>query len=125
MPPATGEPPSDSKLRDWVISSLKWISKELVAPDPLKDLKDLSIIEKKILSSRERHEKSHYELLKGFFSANTAYAMLNALMLQRCRKRYLFDCEKNKEILNDDPWLQDVWLWIEGSLDCAASKVPH
>jgi len=107
-----------------MINNLKWISKELVAPDPLKDLKILSITEKKILSSRERHEKSHYVLLKGFISANTAYAMLNALMLQRCRKRYLFDCEKNRGILVDDPWLQDVWLWMEGSLDCTTSKVP-
>lgn len=125
MPPAAGELPSDSKLRDWMINSLKWIAKDLVAPDPLTDLKGLSITEKKILSSRERHEKSHYVLLKGFISANAAYAMLNALMLQRCTKRYLFDCKKNREILIDDPWLQDVWLWIEGSLDCAASKVPH
>ena len=124
MPPAPGEPHPDLKLRDWTINSLKWIAKEPVAPDPLISPKDLSITEKKILSSRERHEKSHYVLLKSFISANTAYAMLNALMLQRCRKRYLFDCEKNREILIDDPWLQDVWLWIEGSLDCVASIVP-
>jgi hypothetical protein len=123
MHPAAGEPRPDSKLRDWMINSLKWIAKELVAPDPLTGLKDLSITEKKILSSRERHEKFHYVLLKGFISINTAYAMLNALMLQRCRKRYLFDCQKNREIFIDDPWLQDVWLWIEGSLDCATSAV--
>ncbi len=114
MPPAGSERHSDLKLRDWILKSLKWVAKELVAPDPPMDLKDPSFTEMKILCSRERHEKSHYVLLKGFISAGTAYAVLNALMLQRCRKHYLFDCEKNREILADDPWLQDVWLWIEG-----------
>jgi WD repeat-containing protein mio len=110
----SGEFHSDSNMRDWMAKSIKWIAKEVLAPDPLTNLRDLSITEKKILSSRERHEKSHYVLLKGFISANTAYAILNSLMLQRCRKRYLFDCAVNRDILADDPWLQDVWLWIEG-----------
>jgi WD repeat-containing protein mio len=114
MAPAAGEPHSDLKVQDWMVNNPKWIAKEQLAPDPLTDLKGLSIAEKKILSSREHHEKSHYMLLKGFISANTAYAMMNALMLQRCRKRYLFNYELNREILVDDPWLQDVWLWIEG-----------
>jgi hypothetical protein len=109
-----GESHPNPKLRDGIFKTFKWVAKEPMSSDPTINFEDLSLIEKKILSSRERHEKSHYLLLKSFIPADTAYAMLNALMLQRCRDRYLFNCGKNREILANDPWLQDVWLWIEG-----------
>lgn len=65
-------------------------------------------------SSREQHERSHWAALDGPPFSTVPYAKLNNRMLQRCRKGYLFDCEKNRSILTDDPWLQDIWLWIEG-----------
>lgn len=68
----------------------------------------------KSLSSREQHERSHWAALNSPPFAAVPYAKMNYRMLQRCRKGYLFDCEKNRRILMDDPWLQDIWLWIEG-----------
>lgn len=31
---------------------------------------------------------------------------------RRCMEGYLFDCEKNIDILRDDRWLQRLWVWI-------------
>jgi hypothetical protein len=66
------------------------------------------------LSSREQHERSHWAALDDPPFAAVPYAKLNSRMLQRCKKGYLFNCEKNRNILINNPWLQDIWLWIEG-----------
>lgn len=133
----------DSNIRNWVSNTFGWVSIKLststaskgvntpnsnadsarVTDDALPDLllKDLSISGKKTLSSRERHEYSQWLALEPWTLSDTPYAKMNNIMIQRCKKHYLFDCEKNREILADNRWLQEVWLWIEGPLTLLVS----
>lgn len=79
----------------------------------LKGLDRLSL--NQIPSNRERHE----ELLSRTLNHPESKAVLpdrvNSLMLARIKQGYLFNCVKNGHILDDDPWLQDVWKWVEGA----------
>ena len=69
---------------------------------------------KKAFSSRELHDKSHYSNL-GIDSAPTSRSEHpDSIMLQRVTDGYMFDCQKNMALVEDDPWLQDVWEWIAG-----------
>ena len=68
--------------------------------------------EKVHLSSREAHEA-----LYDYQSADGKLDMQDALNLfsiphRRITQGYLFDCQKNVEILAGDPWLQELWTWI-------------
>lgn len=68
--------------------------------------------EKVHLSSREAHEA-----LYDYQSADGKLDMQDALNLfsiprRRTTQGYLFDCQKNVEILAGDPWLQELWTWI-------------
>ncbi|RYP69238.1 hypothetical protein DL771_006206 [Monosporascus sp. 5C6A] len=49
-----------------------------------------------------------------------AQAVLDHVMLLRAKENYLFDCASNREIVADDPWLQDLWDWIAGAEEAAA-----
>lgn len=65
------------------------------------------------LSSRESRE---HALLLG--TRGTVLKAQDALTLMtlnrfRCKEGYLFDCEKNKQIVSDDPALQEFWDWIK------------
>jgi hypothetical protein len=79
-------------------------------------LEGVNITSDKPLSSREEHEKALWDTLKGSVSAKVTLTKLRRLIIRRCKNGYLFDCVRNREILADDPWLQDVWQWIEGKL---------
>ncbi|THV50169.1 hypothetical protein BGAL_0162g00130 [Botrytis galanthina] len=62
-----------------------------------------------IRSSREMHEI----LLGSRIPSSKAEAMLiDNLFIQRALNGYLFDCNKNKSLVREDPWLRDVWYWI-------------
>ncbi|KAB8295787.1 hypothetical protein EYC80_008610 [Monilinia laxa] len=62
-----------------------------------------------ISSSREMHEA----LLASRIPTSKAEAMLiNNLFIHRALNGYLFDCNKNKSVVKEDPWLRDVWYWI-------------
>ncbi|KAI9645907.1 hypothetical protein NHQ30_005344 [Ciborinia camelliae] len=62
-----------------------------------------------ILSSREMHEL----LLESRIPSSKAEAMLiDNLFIQRALNGYLFDCDKNKSVVKEDPWLTDIWYWI-------------
>lgn len=61
------------------------------------------------ISSREAHEK--------LFIAKEAKNLKDALTLstiarRRCTEGYLFSCKRNAEVVSDDAWLRDMWLWI-------------
>lgn len=43
----------------------------------------------------------------------------HVLELSRATEGYLFDCEKNVDIVSDDPDLQDLWTWIQGADEVA------
>ena len=66
----------------------------------------------KPLSSREAHEQ-----LLETHTSDTKLGIEEALAFftiarHRAAEGYLFDCEKNIEILRDDRWLQRLWVWI-------------
>ena len=73
-------------------------------------------------SSREIRER---DLSLGTLgSPLTAAEALTLLTVNRhrCKEGYLFDGARNKEILADDPHLQDFWTWIEREFLYGSSK---
>ncbi|KAL8924781.1 MAG: hypothetical protein Q9208_003871 [Pyrenodesmia sp. 3 TL-2023] len=65
------------------------------------------------LSSREKHEQWFEDrYLHQIPSVEKALASLN-LSRRRCAQGYLFDCRKNMDLVAEDPWLQDMWAWID------------
>ncbi|KAI9811274.1 MAG: hypothetical protein M1832_000921 [Thelocarpon impressellum] len=44
---------------------------------------------------------------------------LHTVERRRAEEGYLFNCQKNAEIVADDPWLQDLWLWLDGAEEAA------
>ncbi|KAL2074388.1 hypothetical protein VTL71DRAFT_8166 [Oculimacula yallundae] len=66
-------------------------------------------------SSRELNEESHFTTMSRIASTKSTRAQLDHVMLHRALKGYLFDPRINKSTVVDDPWLQDVWEWIEGA----------
>lgn len=70
-------------------------------------------------SSRERHVQNFHKALDSEIN-NNAYGALSLVTRERATKGYLFDCKNNQVIVQDDPWLQDVWSWIDGEyLSCS------
>ncbi|KAL1989306.1 hypothetical protein VTN96DRAFT_68 [Rasamsonia emersonii] len=74
------------------------------------------------LSSRESRE---HALLLG--TRGTVLKAQDALTLMtlnrfRCKEGYLFDCEKNKQIVADDPALQEFWDWVKRARDAASNS---
>ncbi|KAL8796774.1 MAG: hypothetical protein Q9195_000857 [Heterodermia aff. obscurata] len=65
--------------------------------------------EKQYLSSYEAHE--HLLQPNKKVAINVALTQLNVAR-HRCLEGYMFDCEKNAEIVAHDPWLQEMWAWI-------------
>lgn len=67
-----------------------------------------------ICSSRKRHELL---LAESRIPTSKAEAMLiQNQFIHRALNGYLFDCNKNKSLVKEDPWLRDVWDWISGVL---------
>lgn len=78
---------------------------------PSQDI-DPGLDEKVHLSSREAHEA-----LYDYHSADRKLNMQDAVNLfsipyRRATQGYLFECQKNVNIVAGDPWLQDLWTWI-------------
>lgn len=75
----------------------------------------------KIPSSRDRHEKLLSCISTGrSFDTNQPDRIEN-LMLDRIRRGYIFNCKRNLLVLQDDPWLHDVWTWVEGAEEAVAN----
>ncbi|KAI9740633.1 MAG: hypothetical protein M1818_004597 [Claussenomyces sp. TS43310] len=64
------------------------------------------------LSSREVHEKAHWAGVEAA-TRKQIYGVLTQKMNRRIRARYLFNPVKNQDIVADDPWLQNLWSWVE------------
>ncbi|KAL9577234.1 MAG: hypothetical protein Q9203_007539, partial [Teloschistes exilis] len=64
------------------------------------------------LSSREEHER--WIEARRFKQDSSIESLVSDLTesRRRCIQGYLFDCQKNRSILSDDPWLQNMWDWI-------------
>ncbi|KAI1429230.1 hypothetical protein F5Y12DRAFT_782001 [Xylaria sp. FL1777] len=65
-----------------------------------------------LVSNRQAHENLLATTLntKGF--AKAAQIVLDHVILLRSYEKYLFDYAANINIVSDDPWLKDLWLWV-------------
>ena len=79
--------------------------------DKGQDDKAVSTTLMKISSSRELHDELHYTVRGTLEESRTD--MLDHVMLQRAIDGYLFNCNLNQAVVNDE-WLRDVWVWIDG-----------
>lgn len=70
--------------------------------------------EEALVSQLERHENLLSELreMEGLSSKERYVA--DHVMLLRAQEGYRFDFVKNQQIVADDPWLRDVWVWVAG-----------
>jgi hypothetical protein len=73
-------------------------------------------LDEALLSQLERHEKllTDTKDMAGL-SSKERFAVDNTMLL-RAQEGYRFDFAKNREIVADDPWLTDVWVWVAGRL---------
>lgn len=77
-------------------------------------LMGLSITSSGQVTNRQLHERL-LALTQGAKGVpKEVQAILDHIMLLRAKEHYLFDCARNREIVADDPWLQDLWDWIAG-----------
>lgn len=75
------------------------------------------------LSSREQHERSFETCY--IYQVSTVEGALATMNVNRhrCVHGYLFDCQKNMDIVADDPWLQDMWEWISSKFGTSSYVV--
>ncbi|KAK3375337.1 hypothetical protein B0H63DRAFT_276623 [Podospora didyma] len=112
---ATANPPPISFLEPSSVAekltALRLASRE---PSPSQD------VASEPPSQLERHDKllSRNGSIGRFPSY--AQAVLDHTMLIRAKEGYLFNCEKNQQVVSDDPWLRDIWAWVGGA-EAAAS----
>ena len=66
-----------------------------------------------LLSSQELHDRSHYSSSTPASTPSKYNLMVNT-MIRRAKEGYLLNSTLNKAIVQEDPWLHDVWEWIEG-----------
>jgi hypothetical protein len=71
-----------------------------------------SALDVRPLSSREQHRRSHYFSI--WPQSEEELRLLTDVHEWRALEGYHFGCKRNKKIVADDPWLQDVWEWIGG-----------
>ncbi|KAK4639533.1 hypothetical protein QC761_709150 [Podospora bellae-mahoneyi] len=71
-------------------------------------------------SQRHRHEKLLIETMNLARNSPKARNVLDHIMLLRAKEGYLFNYEKNREIVSDDVWLRDVWAWVSGAQEAAS-----
>ncbi|KAK3333423.1 hypothetical protein B0T19DRAFT_418025 [Cercophora scortea] len=72
------------------------------------------------LSQLERHERLLTATKNINRYSSKAQPIIDHLMLFRAKESYLFNYERNQEIVADDPWLRDVWTWVAGAADAAS-----
>jgi WD repeat-containing protein mio len=67
-------------------------------------------------SSRRRHEHLLFMGKVRFSLEPQDVLTLMTTSRRRCEEGYRLDCYKNKDIVSEDPWLQDMWSWIGSKL---------
>ena len=75
---------------------------------------DLSLASHSSKSCREMHEDLLTTLISCPGLPPRAQAVVDHTMTLRAKEGYLFDTEKNRTIVCDDPWTRFVWDWIAG-----------
>lgn len=67
-------------------------------------------------ASSEIYEELLSTLIEAEGLPREARAVIDHAMLLRAKEKYLFDPAKNREVVDDDPWLRYLWGWIGGEL---------
>ncbi|KAL8840127.1 MAG: hypothetical protein Q9170_001475 [Blastenia crenularia] len=96
------KPPKDGRWRRTRPNSVKAVDSAILnGGQPIRQL-----------SSRENHERWFNETY--FHHGTDIEAALSTLDMARlrCMQGYLFDCQKNMDIVAEDSWLQNMWEWI-------------
>lgn len=78
------------------------------------DVRDLAGIPSRVYytSSRKAHEDLH-DLGPAASRMGLEDALASStISRRRCAEGYLFDCDKNARIVDNDRWLKDMWTWI-------------
>ncbi|KAF3804118.1 SEH-associated protein 4 [Colletotrichum gloeosporioides] len=68
------------------------------------------------VSCRHMHESLLSLTLKAQNLSTESQCLLDHVMLLRAKEKYLFDCNVNRAVVADDPWLRYLWDWIAGKL---------
>ncbi|KAI0200429.1 hypothetical protein F4808DRAFT_159665 [Astrocystis sublimbata] len=64
------------------------------------------------VSNRQKHEDLLIATLNPKGLPKEAQVVLDHAMLLRSKEKYLFDYHANVNIISDDPWLKDLWIWV-------------
>ena len=65
-------------------------------------------------TNRELHDELLTTLLEAKGLPSKARAVLDHIMLLRAKEKYLFSTTINRAVVDDDPWIRYLWLWISG-----------
>ncbi|KZL84616.1 wd repeat domain-containing protein [Colletotrichum incanum] len=87
--------------------------------ESISSLAQLSISREGPVSCRHMHESLLSLPLKAPDLSTEAQCLLDHVMLLRAKEKYLFDCNINRVVVSDDPWLRYVWDWIADAEDAA------
>ncbi|KAI0010132.1 hypothetical protein F4779DRAFT_578845, partial [Xylariaceae sp. FL0662B] len=83
---------------------------------------DLSVKGDGLPTNRQLHERLLTSTMdtKGF--PKKAQAVLDHVMIMRSKEKYLFNYPANREIVSDDPWLRDLWDWVNGAAEATSDE---
>jgi WD repeat-containing protein mio len=65
-----------------------------------------------LTSNRQLHENLLIRSLCITGFSKHEQSILDHVMLLRSKEQYLFDYSTDIDIVADDPWLKDLWLWV-------------
>jgi len=65
-----------------------------------------------LTSNRQLHENLLTRSLCTAGFSKPAQSIVDHVMLLRSKEKYLFDYSANIDIVADDPWVKDMWLWV-------------
>jgi hypothetical protein len=118
----------NQRTADLIYKTLMWHYKHLAEPldkdelaglapksgaDGLSEDDNASNTANQHSSSRDRHAQLFWQLVDTELERN-AYGGFSTIMRRRAAQGYQFNCVKNKAIVEEDPWLFDLWSWMEG-----------
>ncbi|KAK6210413.1 WD repeat domain-containing protein [Colletotrichum tabaci] len=87
--------------------------------ESISSLAQLSLSKEGPVSCRHMHEHLLSLPLKAPDLSTEAQCLLDHVMLLRAKEKYLFDCNINRVVVSDDPWLRYVWDWVADAEDAA------
>ncbi|TDZ31288.1 SEH-associated protein 4 [Colletotrichum spinosum] len=93
---------------------------EAVALDEsISSLAQLSLSKEGPASCRHMHESLLSLPLRAQNLPNETQCLLDHVMLLRAKEKYLYDCNVNRAVVSDDPWLRYMWDWIADAEDAS------